>query len=148
MKENSLVLLNAMAQIIYDKKGLNILAVNVHGLSSMTDYLLIAEGNVDRHVSAMAHAIVAILGERGMYPIQSEGIKTGDWVVLDYGEVMVHLFMPGLREKYSLERLWSDSKIVDLEIDASQAWQADNPIHNPMLQYCDREGRVFFFKDK
>ena len=118
--QNSLFLLNAIAQIIYDKKGHNILAVDVQGLSSITDYLLIAEGNVDRHVMSMAHAIEETLGERGVFPLQSEGMKTGDWIVLDYGAIMVHLFMPGLREKYSLERLWSESKMVELEIETEK----------------------------
>lgn len=109
--------LNLIAQIIYDKKGFNILAIDVRGLSSITDYLLIAEGNVDRHVSAIAMAIIDELEEKGEKPIHVEGVKIGDWAVLDYGPVMVHIFSPNLRERYSLERLWSDSKIVDLDID-------------------------------
>lgn len=107
----------AIAQVIYDKKGANILALDVRGLSSITDYLIIAEGNVDRHVSGMAKAIIEDLEEKGIPLLQVEGLKTGDWVVLDYGEIMVHLFKPGLREKYALEKLWLDSKIVDLVID-------------------------------
>src|SRR3990167_4581263 len=112
--------LNQIAQIIYDKKGFNILAIDVQGLSSITDFLLIAEGNVDRHVSSIARAIMDELDEKGEQPIHVEGLKTGDWAVLDYGEVMVHIFSPNLRERYSLEKLWSDSKIVDLDIDISK----------------------------
>jgi len=113
--------LNCIAQVVYDKKGSNILALDVQGLSSITDYLLIAEGNVDRHVAGIARAIIEELSESGGPPLlHSEGLQTGDWVVLDYGEIMVHLFRPGLREKYSLERLWSEGKIVDLEIDISK----------------------------
>ena len=111
--------LNLIAQVIYDKKGFNILAVDVQGLSSITDFLLIAEGNVDRHISAIARAIMDELDEKGEQPIHVEGLKTGDWAVLDYGEVMVHLFSPNLRERYSLERLWKDCKIVDLDIDVT-----------------------------
>ena len=122
MKGTPFETLNAIAQVIYDKKGSNILALDVQGISSITDYLLIAQGNVDRHVASIARAIVEQLDERGGPPLlRAEGLKEGDWVVLDYGEIMVHLFMPGLREKYSLERLWEESKIVDLEIDVSKS---------------------------
>lgn len=120
MKGNPLTMLNAIAQIIYDKKGMNILALDVQGLSSITDFLLIAEGNVDRHTMAMGRSIIEELSKHGEKPLHAEGLKSGDWVVLDYGQVMVHLFAPGLRDKYSLERLWEESKIVDLTIDVSR----------------------------
>lgn len=121
MRRPPLDALNAIAQVIYDKKGFNILALDVQGLSSITDFLLIAEGNVDRHVSSIARAILDELEEKGEKALHVEGVKTGDWAVLDYGEVMVHIFSPNLRERYSLERLWSESKIVDLEIDVSKS---------------------------
>lgn len=119
MSRASFEMLNAIAQVIYDKKGFNILALDVQGLSSITDFLLIAEGNVDRHVSAIARSIVEEIREKGEKPIHVEGVASGDWAVLDYGEVTVHIFSPNLRERYSLERLWNESKIVDLEIDIS-----------------------------
>lgn len=112
--------LNKIAQVIYDKKGFNILAIDVQGLSSITDFILIAEGNIDRHVSAIAKAIVEELGKDGEKPLHAEGVSVGDWAVLDYGGVMIHIFSPNLRERYSLEKLWSESKIVDLEIDLTK----------------------------
>ena len=121
MKGNPFADLNCIAQVIYDKKGSNILALDVEGLSTITDYLVIAEGTVDRHVAGIARAIIAELEERGGPPLlHVEGLQSGDWVVLDYGAIMVHLFKRGTREKYSLERLWGESKIVDLEIDVSK----------------------------
>ncbi|HLB53037.1 MAG TPA: ribosome silencing factor [Chlamydiales bacterium] len=111
--------LQLVSQIVYEKKGFNTLALDVHGLSSITDYFFIAEGNVDRHVIALAKAVIEKLEEEGEKPLHVEGLQVGDWIVLDYGEVMIHLFGPGLREKYSLERLWKESQIVDLEIDES-----------------------------
>jgi ribosome-associated protein len=129
MRVTPLETLNCIAQIIYNKKGSNILALDVRGLSSITDYLLIAEGNVDRHVASIAHAIMDELADSGGLPLlHFEGLQTGDWIVLDYGEVMVHIFRPGLREKYSLERLWSESKIVDLDIDVSKPAIGDSQI--------------------
>jgi len=120
MKRLPLETLNAIAQVIYDKKGSNILALDVTGLSSITDYIVIAEGNVDRHVSSIAKGIIDEMREKGDRVAHVEGLQTGDWVVIDFCGIMVHLFRPGLREKYSLEKLWGDSKIVDLEIDVKK----------------------------
>ena len=120
MNKSPFELLNTIAQVIYDKKGSNILALDVQGISSIADYLLIAEGNVDRHVTSIARAVIEELEERGEQVVHVEGLKSGDWVVIDFAGIMVHLFMPGLREKYSLEKLWGDSKIIDLEIDVSK----------------------------
>lgn len=108
-----------MSQAIYDKKGSNIIALDVRGVSTLTDYIVIAEGNVDRHVLAIASSVEKTLQEKGEKPLRVEGRQNGDWVIIDFGAVMVHLFMPGLREKYQLEKLWSEGKIVDLELDVT-----------------------------
>lgn len=121
MKDHSTELLSYIAQTIYDKKGINILALDVQGLSSLTDYLIIAEGNVERHVRSLAQSLLKLLESYGEKPIRTEGLKTGDWVVLDYGPIMIHLFMPGLRENYSLEKLWQAGYIVDLSIDVGSS---------------------------
>lgn len=119
MAKQSLSTLYTISQVIYDKKGANIMALDVQGISSITDYLIIAEGNVDRHVSSIAKAIMDELEAKGIRPLHVEGMKTGDWVVLDYGDIMVHLFVSQLRTRYALERLWPESRIVDLAIDVS-----------------------------
>lgn len=117
MTTDPLIVLNAIAQAIFDKKGFNILALDIRGVSSLTDFVLIAEGNVDKHVKSIAHAITDRLKEFGVRPYFTQGLSTGDWVVLDYMDIMIHLFMPGLRDKYLLEQLWRDGTIVDLQID-------------------------------
>lgn len=119
IKGSELDHLNKIAQAIYDKKGFNILALDVRGISSITDYVIIAEGNVGRHVSAIANAVEKELKEIGETPVYVEGLQDGDWVVLDYGFIMVHIFMPGLRDKYQLEQLWKEAKIIDLSIDVA-----------------------------
>jgi ribosome-associated protein len=111
--------LNAIAQTIYDKKGSNILARDIREISTLTDYVIIAEGNVDKHVIAIGSAIIEHLEQLGQPPIYVEGIKTGDWVVIDYLHIVVHLFMPGMRDKYQLEQLWRKGHIVDLHIDVT-----------------------------
>jgi len=106
--------MNKVAQIIFDKKGLNILGLDVRGLSTFADYVIIAEGSADRHVIAIGEAIIQTLGEEGKRPLYVEGLNAGDWVVLDFMGVVVHLFRPGMRDKYQLEGLWKDAEIVDL----------------------------------
>src|SRR5580692_11811353 len=93
-------ILSAIAQAIFDKKGTNILALDVEGISTLTDYVLIAEGNVDKHVTAIAQSILNALETLEIRPFSTEGLKSGDWVILDFFNIMVHLFMPGLRDKY------------------------------------------------
>jgi ribosome-associated protein len=117
--ETSLIL-NAIAQAIFDKKGSNILALDVKDISTMTDHVIIAEGNVDKHVIAIGHSVITALKKLDIEPFSSEGMQCGDWVVLDFFTIMVHLFMPGLRDKYQLEKLWRDAKIIDLSIDISR----------------------------
>src|SRR5689334_11105324 len=114
-KSDPLFYLNTIAQIIFDKKGSNILALDVREISTLTDYVVIAEGNIDKHVIAIAQAILERLQQVGLSPVHIEGVKTGDWIVIDYLHMMVHIFMPGLRDKYQLEQLWKEGHIIDLQ---------------------------------
>jgi ribosome-associated protein len=109
-------LIDLIAQTLYDKKGFNILALDVRGVATMTDYFIIAEGNVDRHVKALGQVVMDVLAEKGLKPIHLEGERSGDWIVVDYGDLVLHLFVPDLREKYSLETLWHEGKIIDLNL--------------------------------
>ncbi len=108
--------LDRIAQVIFDKKGTNILGLDVRGVSSLTDYVIIAEGSADKHVVAIADAILHTMRELGYKHIHTEGLKSGDWVVIDALDIMIHLFMPGLRDKYHLEDLWKQGELLDLHI--------------------------------
>ncbi|VHO02089.1 ribosome silencing factor [Candidatus Rhabdochlamydia sp. T3358] len=116
--------LNQIAQIIFDKKGSNILALDIRGISSLADFVIIAEGNVDKHVSAIASTIVDELKKTGLKPSYIEGLQNGDWAVIDYLDTMVHIFEPGLRERYRLEDLWNKGCIIDLKINIESDKQA------------------------
>lgn len=121
MKENSIINdLTLIAQTLYDKKGFNILILDVRHISTMTDYFIIAEGTVDRHVKALSHTIINAFEMQKRFPLHVEGQQEGDWVVLDYGELVIHLFVPELRQKYALEELWHKGSIVDVKIDTSE----------------------------
>ncbi|MCH9613282.1 MAG: Ribosomal silencing factor RsfS [Chlamydiia bacterium] len=109
-------LVNLIAQSILDKKGSNIIAIDIREISSTTNYLIIAEGNVDRHVKAISNDVEKSMKEVGETPLHIEGRGNGDWVVMDYGHIIVHLFMPDMREKYKLERLWSEGTLVELKL--------------------------------
>lgn len=108
--------LDWIAQAIFDKKGMNILGLDVRGHSSMTDAYILAEGTVNRHVMAIARAIIEDLKERDVFPLRIEGMKEGSWVVIDYGDVIVHLLDPDTREKYQLEKIWREGKVIPLKI--------------------------------
>jgi ribosome-associated protein len=116
MKIEPTRVLNLIAQTLYNKKGFNILALDVRGISTLTDFFLIAEGNVDKHVIALAKEVIGALKKENEGPSHVEGLDQGDWIVIDYLEIVVHLFKPGLREKYRLEELWREGKIYDLEL--------------------------------
>ena len=120
MKKNPLDLLNLIAQTLFDKKGVNILALDVQGISTLTDYFVLADGNVDKHVIALAKEVVKTLKQEGETPVHVEGLDQGDWVVIDYMDLVIHLFKPGLREKYRLEELWHEGKVVDVELTLPQ----------------------------
>ena len=109
-------ILDCIAQTLYDKKGFNILTLNVEGLSTLTDYFVIAEGSNDKHVTSLAKAVIKELKSQGEQPIHVEGLPSGDWVVIDFLGVVVHLFMPGMRDKYALEELWHRGEVVDVKI--------------------------------
>lgn len=126
-------ILETIVASIDDKKGRNIVALDVKGISSLTDYIVVAEGNVDRHVIALAKAVEEGLDDLKEYPLYREGMLNGDWVVLNYATVMVHLFMPGLREKYQIEKLWKDAKMVDLShiVSLKNAFESDESFEKP-----------------
>lgn len=113
-------LLDAIAQRIYDKKGFNILALDIREVSTLYEFLLIAEGNVERHVQALAREIIDLLGSANFPVFHVEGTHHGDWIVLDAGTIVIHLFVSELREKYALETMWKQGEIVDLRIDCGK----------------------------
>lgn len=104
------------AQIISDKKGVNIVGLDVSEVSSMTDHILIAEGMIDRHAVAIAKAIQEEMKRAGNAPTRVEGMDGGDWVVLDFVDFIVHIFTPQMRELFQLEKLFSNAKMINLNL--------------------------------
>jgi ribosome-associated protein len=88
--------------------------LSIQNLSSFTDYFVICSGNSDRQVQAIASHIEGLLAAKGLFPLGIEGKREGRWVLLDYGEVVVHIFYHPVREFYDLEKLWIDAPQIDL----------------------------------
>lgn len=95
--------------LVLDKKASDVLLLDVHGKTSYADWFVLASGDSERQVLAMASHVDETLKKEGRKPIGIEGRDTGHWVLLDYGEVVAHLFSNELRTFYDLEGLWSDA---------------------------------------
>ncbi len=102
------------ARALLDRKAIDLVILEVKDLSSFTDYFLICSGNSDRQVQAIAFHIEEKLGKQGIHPLGVEGKREGRWILLDYGEVIIHVFYQPVREFYDLERLWSEAPRVEL----------------------------------
>lgn len=90
-----------------DLKGNDIVSLDVTELSDVMDTLVIASGTSNRHVKSLANNVVEEGKDRGMRPIGVEGMETGEWVLVDFGDTVVHVMMPSTRDFYDLEKLWS-----------------------------------------
>lgn len=105
----ALALARQIAALAADKKAIDIAILDVRGMTSYADYLVLASGESDRQVTAVADHVEEKLKEQGVRPIGTEGRETGSWVLLDYGEVVVHLFFTEVRAAYDLDGLWADA---------------------------------------
>lgn len=111
-----------IADAILDKKGEDVVALDVHEVSSFTDGFVLATGNSDRHVRTIAEAvIVCAKQELGEKPLGIEGLDEGRWVLIDLGDIVVHLFQHEVRDHYDLERLWSDGARLPLGDDDARS---------------------------
>lgn len=107
-----------MARIAYqaldDKKGEEIKIIDISQISVIADYFLIANGNSDSQVRALVDSVEEELGKAGYEVKQREGYGAGSWVLLDFGDIIVHVFDKENRLFYDLERIWRDGKAVDI----------------------------------
>lgn len=112
---------SAAAAAIDDKKGLGVVLLDVSGLLVITDVFVIATGASRRHVKALAEDVEEVLKESDRRPLRREGLADGTWVLLDYGDVVVHVFDEETRSFYDLERLWGDAPRLGFQPTPSQA---------------------------
>ncbi len=94
---------------VLDRKARDLKVLNLGPVSDFTDYFLICSGTSERQVQAISEAIQENLAAEGVRPLHVEGQHGGNWVLLDYGDLVAHVFQPEPREFYGLERLWADA---------------------------------------
>jgi ribosome-associated protein len=97
------------AELMLDKKALEVVLLDVRGMTSYADWFVLGSGESERQVGATAEYVREKLREDGFRPIGSEGFETGHWVLLDYGDVVVHVFTNEVRAFYDLDGLWADA---------------------------------------
>ncbi len=102
-----------------DRKAVDLVILEVKNLSSFTDYFVICSGNSDRQVQAIASHVEEKLGQQKIHPLGVEGKREGRWILLDYGDVVVHIFYQPVREFYDLERLWSEAPRLEVPPDGT-----------------------------
>jgi ribosome-associated protein len=105
-----------MAKSLDDDKAEDIEIIDLNNHSALADYMIIATGTSSRHVSAMAEKVVQKLSEQGIKDIRTEGTRNGDWVIVDAGDVIVHLFRPEVRAFYNLEKMWRSPQLFDVAL--------------------------------
>lgn len=112
-------LLHAAAGAAIGKKAVDPVALDLRDLNGVSDYFLICSGSSEVQVKAIAEAVEEKLSEQGVEPWHVEGLQGRRWVLLDYVEVVVHVFHEKTREYYLLERLWGDARKVDLGLESA-----------------------------
>jgi ribosome-associated protein len=105
-RERALLCVNASLE----KKAKDLIILNVREISAFADYFILCSGTSDRQVRAIASAIQENLKKAGILPLGVEGEGAASWILLDYDDVIIHVFLESARAFYSLERLWSEAK--------------------------------------
>ncbi|MBS3906661.1 MAG: ribosome silencing factor [Syntrophaceae bacterium] len=116
-KTKSLLCLKAAIE----KKALDPVLLDMRGISSVTDYFLICAGKSDRQVQAIARSIEEALQKEGVRPLGQEGAIHGKWILMDYNDVVVHIFLEPVRTFYDLEGIWGDAVRIEPNLGAQGA---------------------------
>jgi ribosome-associated protein len=113
MNDEALALSHIIVDTLEERKGENILLLDLVGICSFTDYFVICTGRSERTLKSLAHEIqLRLKNKHSMMTRSVEGDASSGWILLDYGDVILHLFSPALREYYRLEDLWRDGQVL------------------------------------
>lgn len=99
--------LNTVVQSLEDSKAEDMTTINIRGKSALGDFMVVASGRSHRHVGAIADHLIKALKDEGHGTAKVEGLQSADWVLIDAGDVIVHIFRPEVREFYAIEKMWS-----------------------------------------
>lgn len=116
----SLQLATSIAKLLDTKKADNVKVLKVRDLTVLTDYFVIANGTSSTHVKSLAEEVEFQMEQQDVKVLRSEGYDSKNWILLDYGTVIVHVFYPQARDFYDLEHLWADAEECNIEFDAPQ----------------------------
>ena len=115
VEKNSKEMAKIAVAALEEKKAKDIKILDISGVSVLADYFMIASGSNRNQVQAMADNVEEVLGKAGVHPKQIEGYQTANWILMDYGDVVIHIFDEENRLFYDLERIWRDGKVVEKE---------------------------------
>ena len=113
MNDKNEKLMRLVVDAAEDKKAMNVVALNLIGISMIADYFVICHGNSETQVQAIASEIRKRAEEQGIRVRGLEGVETARWILVDLGDVVAHVFHRDDREYYNIERLWNDAKVVE-----------------------------------
>ena len=108
-------MLSVIEESLDDDQAIDIVSIDLEGKTAIADCMVIASGRSSRHVGAMADHLLERLKKKGFKGVTVEGQKHCDWVLIDAGDVLIHLFRPEVREFYKLEKLWGDVAVPQPE---------------------------------
>lgn len=107
-------IVNIAHEAAEDKKAQDITVLDISHISIICDYFLICSGRSSTQVQAVAENIEEKLKDAGIRPLRIEGFREGSWILIDYGDVVIHVFQEAERDFYNLERLWGDANIIEM----------------------------------
>ncbi|MEO5355874.1 MAG: ribosome silencing factor [Nitrospirae bacterium YQR-1] len=110
--ENTEKHLKEIVESLSEKKGDEVVVLDLRGLTPIADFFVICTGGSTSHIKALADSVESKLKERKIKPLHIEGQKNYSWVILDYGDILIHIFNPEARAYYELERFWLDARRV------------------------------------
>ena len=99
--------LKLVLESLEDSKAENVTSIDINGKSALGDYMVVVSGRSNRHVTAIAEHLIDDLKAEGFGTPRIEGLETGDWVLIDTGDIIVHIFRPEIREFYNIEKMWA-----------------------------------------
>ena len=105
---NNKKIIDIILNTLDDAKALDVIVFEVSKLTSISDYMIIASGRSNRQVNSIAEKVIEVAKENSLPPLGTEGRKEGEWVLVDLGDIIVHIMQPDTREYYQLEKLWGN----------------------------------------
>ncbi len=99
-----------------DSKGEDIVSIDMNGKSALADHMVIVSGRSNRHVSAVAEHLLRHIKDHGLGNAKVEGLQNGDWVLIDTGDIIIHIFRPEVRSFYNIEKMWTVGDVGDVTV--------------------------------